>query len=462
MAKGKIKTYDVVVIGGGSAGLAAAEAARATGATVCIVEREALGGDCPHWACIPTKALLRSAVLYNCLRHADEFGIRASNVRFSFRAIAARRTRVVQTVTGHDKRLHARMQEFGIDVVYANARFADATTIVAGKTKLKAKAFVVATGAEDVVPPIDGIESVPVFLSRDVTQLRALPASVCVVGGGPVGAEFATLFSLLGSKVTLVEAGVQMLPREDVDIAMLAAATLRGHGAQVLLQTKVLSVAKAGRNVRVTYQVGERPRTSVTVAALVVAVGRRPRVREIGLLDLGVTLDARGAVALDESLRTSEKHIFLAGDVSAGYEFTHVAHRQGTFAGLAAAGKPLRPSRKALVVPRVTFVEPEVASVGITEKTARKEHQGVRVAKFPIGALSRAVIDDERDGVLKVVVDSRGRILGGHMLGSRAGEVIHEIALAMHAGISFDALAGLLHAFPTYSEAIPAAVDYLR
>lgn len=450
------------MIGGGSAGLAAAEAARATGASVCIVEREALGGDCPHWACVPTKTLLRSAVLYNHLRHARAFGITARSVRFSFRAIAARRARVVHTVTGDGKRLFARVQQLGIDVVYGDARFVDETTIAAGRVKLRAKAVVVATGAEDIVPPIAGIEFVNVLGSREVTQLRTLPASVCIVGGGPVGAEFATLFSLLGSSVTLVEAGPHILPREDVDIATLAAAALRGHGAQVYTHAKVLSVRRSGRGVRVTYQVGERPRTSVTVAALVVATGRRPRVREIGLLDLGVETDARGTVVLDDMLRTSVQHIFLAGDASAGQQFTHVAHRQGTFAGLAAAGKTLRPSRKALVVPRVTFVEPEVASVGITEADARKAHTGVRVAKFPIGALSRAVIDDERDGLLKVVVDARGHILGGHMLGSRAGEVLHEIALAMHAGIPFDELAGLLHAFPTYSEAIPAAVDYLQ
>lgn len=457
-----MKTYDVVVIGGGSAGLAAAEAARATGASVCVIEREGLGGDCPHWACVPTKTLLRSAVLYDHLRHASAFGIIARNVRFSFRAIAARRARIVQTVTGNGKRLFARMEQLGIDVVYGDARFADDTTIAVGRTKLRAKTVLVATGAEDVVPPIAGIEFVNVLGSREVTQLHSLPASVCIVGGGPVGAEFATLFSLLGSNVTLLEAGSHILPREDADIAALAAAALRGHGAQVYQNAKALSVTRSGRGVRVTYQVGDRPRTAVTVAALVVAVGRRPRVREIGLLDLGVATDAHGGVVLDDMLRTSLKHIFLAGDVAAGYQFTHVAHHQGTLAGLAAAGRAPRPSKKSLVVPRVTFVEPEVASVGMTEADARKTHAGVQVAKFPIGALSRAVIDDERDGLLKVVVGARGRILGGHMLGSRAGEVIHEIALAMHAGIPFDELASLLHAFPTYSEAIPAAFDYLQ
>ena len=453
--------YDVVVIGGGSAGLAAAEAARATGATVCIIEREALGGDCPHWACVPTKTLLRSAVLYDHMRHAAEFGIHVRGLGFSFRSIAARRARVVDTVTGNGKRIFARMQQLGIHVVYGNAHFTDAQTIAVGKLQLHAKAIVVATGAEDVLPPVVGIERVRVLSSRDVSQLRSLPKSVCIVGGGPVGAECATLFSLLGSRVTLVESGPHILPREDVDIATLAAATLRGHGARVLTGSKILGVINDGRSIRVTYQVADHPRQSMRVAALVVAAGRRPRVHDVGLLDIGVVTDARGVVVLDEMLRTSEKHIFLAGDVSSGYQFTHVAHRQGSLAGLAAAGKPLRGAQKSLIVPRVTFVEPEVASVGLTEKAARATYKGVRVAKFPVGALSRAVIDDARDGLLKIIVGANGRILGGHMLGNRAGEVMHEIALAMYAGIACDELAGLLHAFPTYSEAIPAAVDYV-
>ncbi len=430
------------MIGGGSAGLAAAEAAASTGARVCIVEREALGGDCPHWACVPTKALLRSAVLYNQLRHAGEFGITATNVRFSFRAMAARRARVVKTVTGDDKRLFARMKEAGIDVVYASATFVDATTVAVGKKKLTAKAFVIATGAEDVVPPIAGINDVHFLTSRDVTQLRALPKSVCVVGGGPVGCEFATLFSLLGSKTTLVEAGKNLLPREDVDIATLAAASLRGHGATVLTNTKVLGVVRVGKNVRVTYQVGDKPRTTVTVAALVLAVGRRPRVHGLGLEEIG-----------------EQSHIFYAGDASGGMQFTHVAHFQGTSAGLAAVGRGR--AAPSLIVPRVTFVEPEVASVGVTETEARKTHRGIRVAKFPVGALSRAVIDDERDGLLKVIVGAKGKILGAHVMGNRAGEVIHELALAMHAGIPFATVAAMLHAFPTYTESIPAAFDYL-
>lgn len=444
MATTKKYSYDVLVIGGGSAGLAAAEAAVAEGARVCIVEREALGGDCPHWACVPTKTLLRSATMYDALRHAGRFGIAARNVRFSFRAMAARRQRVVGTVTGNGKRLFARMEEIGVDVVYGDARFVDATTVVVGKKKLSARAFVVATGAEDVVPPIAGVHDVPFLTSRDVTQLRTLPKSVCIVGGGPVGCEFATLFSLLGSTTTLVETGDRLLPREDIDIATLAAAALRGHGATVATGTKVLGVARAGKRVRVTYQTGDRPRATMTVDAFVVAAGRRPRVQGLGL------------DALKE-----QPNVVYAGDAAGGMQFTHVAHYEGAQAGVVAARGAGSVDVMPRVVPRVTFVSPEVASVGLTEADARKGRKAVRVARFPVGALSRAVVDDERDGLLKVITDTRGKILGAHMTGSHAGEVVHELALAMHANISFADVASMLHAFPTYSEAIPAAFDAL-
>ncbi len=435
------KNYDVIVIGGGAAGIAAAEAARQQGVSVCIVERGELGGDCPLWACVPTKTMLRSATMYNAMRHAKDFGITVSGLSFRFSAIANRRKRVIDTVTGNGRRLADAMHHAGIDVVYGGAVFVDNHTIAVGRKKISATSFVIATGAEDIIPPIAGIENVPVLTSRSAVQLTRLPRSFAIVGGGPVGMEFATLFTLLRSSVTLFEAGKRVLPHEDAAISALAAAALRGHGAVVHERTKVLGVAKHGSGARVTYQIGSKPRATLDVAALLIAVGRRPR-----LTSLNIPVQSK-----------SSPHIFFAGDASGGYQFTHVAHHQGTLAGMVAAGVKIPVLRRPHVVPRVTFVEPEVASVGMTEQEARKVARGVRVATFPIGALSRAVIDGKRDGVVKIIMDAKGKILGGHILGERAGEVIHEIALAMHAGIPFSTLASMMHAFPTYAESIPAS-----
>lgn len=459
-----VKKYDVVVIGGGSAGIAAAGAARMHGASVCIVEEGVLGGECPNWACVPTKAMLRAATLYDDMRHAaPQFGVTAKSVAFSFARLMARKDAVVAAVTGDGKRLAAWAKSRGIHVVHGSAEFIDAQTLRVGTAKINGTSFVLATGAVDAVPPIAGIEKVRYATSRDIVSLRTLPERIAIIGGGAVGMEFATFFSLLRRKVWLFEAGANVLPREDAEVSTLAAAVLRGHGAQVHEATKVLAVTRRGRTTEVTFQQGSKKRATIRVDLLIVAAGKKPRIASLNLAAAGVALNDRGQLVLDGRLRTTSPHIFAAGDVTSGMSFTHTAHAQGTMAGALAAGAAIkRPAKAApLVVPRVTFTVPEVASVGVTEAEARKSKKKIAVARVPIGALSRAVIDGKRDGVLKIVIDrTTGRILGGHMLGERAGEVIHEIALAMHAKVAFDDLTQMLHAFPTYSESIVASAAY--
>lgn len=465
MPRGKKEQFDVIVIGGGSAGLAAAEAARAAGASVCLVEQEVLGGECPNWACVPTKAMLRAATLYDDLRHAADFGVSATGVSFSFHRLMARQQAVVAVVTGEGKRLPAWAKSRGIRVVKGAAEFVDAHVIKVGSLKLRGAAFVLATGAVDAVPPIAGIEDVRYATSRDIVTLRTLPERIAIIGGGAVGMEFATLFSLLRRKVWLFEASAHVLPREDAEVSLLAAAALRGHGARVHEATKVLSVARSGKSIMVTWQQGTKKRETVRVDVLLVAAGKRPRVAGLQLAKAGVALDDRGRLKLDGQLRTTAPHIFAAGDATSGMSFTHTAHAEGRMAGLLAAGAELAsaPRSSVAVVPRVAFVSPEVASVGLTEQEARGDKKRkIAVARCPIGALSRAVVDGKRDGLLKIIVDKKTeQILGGHMIGERAGEVMHEIALAMHANIPYSQLVAMLHAFPTYSEAIPVSAAYL-
>ncbi|MBI1908305.1 NAD(P)/FAD-dependent oxidoreductase [Candidatus Uhrbacteria bacterium] len=458
-------TFDVIVIGGGSAGIAAADVARQNGARVCMIEADRLGGECPNWACVPTKAMLRAAMLYDEIRHAaPEAGIRTGDVQFHFGRLMARKDAVVDAVTGHGKRLAAWAKANDIEVVRGDAAFADPHAIRVGTMKLRARAFVIATGSVDAIPPIAGIEDVDYATSRDVVSLKTLPDRIAVIGGGPVGMEFATFFSLLRRKVTLIEAGKAVLPREDAEVAALAAAALRGHGAAVYEHAKVLAVRRKGKTTEITFQRGTKRRETLRADLLLVATGKRPNVAHLGLDVAGVRRDDRGRLVLNRNLQTSVPHIYAAGDVTSGYLFTHTAHAEGAFVGALAAGAPAPRTTKPLlpVVPRVTFVVPEVASVGMTEAAARKAGKKVAVARFPIGALSRAVIDDTRDGLVKVVMETRtGKILGAHIIGSRAGECIHELALAIHAGIPFDEVAAMLHAFPTYSEGIAAAAGSL-
>lgn len=432
----KRSAFDVIVIGGGSAGLAAAESARRTVARVCVVEREALGGDCPHWSCVPTKALLQSAKMFAACKRAAQFGVVAEQVRFSFANIVHRKAAVVRAVTGNDVRLERWAEQLGITVLHGDASFVDAHTIAVGEARFTARAFVIATGSREVVPPVAGLADIAYLTPRAATSLTKLPASVLIIGGGPVGCEFAMLFGTLESRVVLCDPAPHILSREEPELAAMAAAQLRGIGVDVHEKTKVLSVHPRGKRFAVTFQRGTQRRQTVVMDAVLLAAGRAPHVDGLNV--------------------PKGKHIIFAGDAAGGAQFTHVAHYQGMLAGrMAAAGR--KRQFAVPVTPRVTFVQPELASVGMTEAEARAAGFAVRIGRTAVGALSRAVIDGERDGMLKVVLDATSdRILGAHMLGESAGEVIHELALAMHLGAAFDDVARMLHAFPTYSEAIAA------
>ncbi len=452
----------MIVIGGGSAGFSAAEVAARAGARVCLVERERLGGECPNWACVPTKALLRCAKLYHEVKNdARTFGVHASSVSFSFKDIMARKDAVVNTISGKGKKMEKIAKELGISVVKGTAKFVDANVVRVGKKKLKSKKIILATGATSFVPPVDGLEKAGYLTFRDAVSLKTQPKSIVIIGGGPVGCEFATFFGMLGTKVTLLQLAEQVLHREDPEIAAIAGSQLQSIGVDVKLGTKTLSVKKEGKKRRVTYQVGSKKRQSVLVDHVLLAAGKRAAVDGLALDKAGVELDERGRLHTDDYQRTNVKHIFAAGDVDGGMQFTHTAHAEGSIAARNALAKSTRSMKKRdmRVVPRATFVHPEVASVGMTAKEAQDAKKKIEIAKFPVGALGRSVTDNHRVGLLKLVIEKKTlKILGGHMIGERAGEVIHEIALAMQVGATAKDLAGLIHAFPTYSESIAAAL----
>ncbi|MDP2631715.1 MAG: dihydrolipoyl dehydrogenase [Candidatus Uhrbacteria bacterium] len=461
----KIKTkvkfdYDVIVIGSGSAGFSSAEVARDLGASVCIVEKAEVGGECPNWACVPTKAMLRSAKLYYQARYKlSEYGVHADGVTFNFSKIMQRKDNVIDTITGTGKKLDRIAKELGIDVVKGEAIFLDAHTLKIAKKKISGKSIIIATGSVDFVPPIDGIEQVGYLSFKDVVSLKRLPGSVAIAGGGPVGCEFATFFSMLGSKVTILQLAPQLLNHEDEEVSAVVERMMRERRVNVLVNTKVLGVLKEGRKTRVTYQTGTNKRQSVAVDAFILSVGKRANVEDLKLEKAGVKLSDNGRLVVDEHLQTNIPNIFAAGDVSSSAMFTNVAHFEGSIAGYNAMQKRTQSMRNIdiRVVPRVTFVEPEVASVGITPLEASKSKKAFSVSSFPVGALGRAVTEGERIGLIKIVIDKKTRmILGGHMVGPQAGEVIHEIALAMHANLKVDELESMIHAFPTYSEAVSA------
>lgn len=464
-AKPIIETYDVVVIGGGSAGMAAAESARAGGAKkVCLVEHGMLGGECPTWACVPTKTLLRSAKLYFEAQHLlPRFGIRTGKVTYDFKAIIKRKDAVIKAITGNGERLGEHARRRGITVRHGNASFANAKTLDVGALRIRASAFVIATGSKETVLDIPGIEEIRPWYSRELVSMTSLPASVVILGGGPIGCEFATFFGLLGVPTTVVEAGPHLLGREDSEISSLVEVALKQQGVRVLTKTTALTVKKRGRGMALTVQTGRRARQTLNADALAIAIGRRANVDGLHLEQAGVKLNEKGNIVSDDDCATSVPHIFVAGDARGGPQFTHVAHYEGAIAGWNAALGVSKAKRKRIesdlqVLPRVTFVEPELASVGLTSLAVTKQKIAHRVYRFPLRGLGRAAVDGRREGLLKVVVDeTSGKVLGAHIVGERAGEIIHELALAMRAEVPFSEVQSMLHAYPTWSEAIPAA-----
>lgn len=456
--------FDVVVIGGGSAGIAAVEGAKAAGAkSVCLVEAEPrLGGECAYWACVPTKAMLKAAKLYHLTKfHVGRYGIQTGRVTYDFSKILHRRDAVIRTLTGNGNRLVEVVKQLKVVVKHGPAHFIGENMLDVKGERIRGKAFVIATGSKEREPVLDGIENVPLWYSRDVVAMKQLPGSVAIIGGGPIGTEFATLFGLLGVSTTVIEYGEHILPREDAEVAALAESSLRHLGVHVATKSRPLGIRREGRKYRLTYQTGRKPRQHLVVDRVIAAVGRKPRLEGLALERAGVKVDEYGKLELSQSLQTNHAHIFAAGDANSRFQFTHIANHEGFIAGWNAAQVKLKGEKLKVeerVVPRVTFVDPEVASVGMTAAQATQAKKKIKIARFPFSALGRAAIDGNRDGLLKVILDAKnGKILGAHVIGERAGEIMHELALAMYADLPFATVQSMLHAYPSWSEVIPAS-----
>jgi pyruvate/2-oxoglutarate dehydrogenase complex dihydrolipoamide dehydrogenase (E3) component len=463
----RLQRFDVVVIGSGSAGFAAALAARAAKASVCLVERDALGGECPNYACIPSKALLRGAKLLRETQRAREFGVSLQHAVADFSAMQAFRAAAILRVTGgkNGERYVDLAQKAGIEILRGEAAFTDANTVEVGDAVVQARAFVLATGAEEIVPNIPGLADITFLNSREALRLPRQPKSVAIVGGGPVGVELATFFSAVGSRVLLFQRSATVLSREDGEIARLAHEQLKRHGVELFGNASVDELVNARAGIYGVKATAEGKTQMHAVEEVILAAGRRSAVSKLNLSAPGVRLAADGSIAVDERGRTSVSSIFAAGDADGGAMFTHTAHVEGTLAGhnAALAARGARTgwmTRDERVVPRVTFADPEIASVGATQGEVAEKFGSALVGRFPVAALGRAVADHVMEGLVKIVAHPKNRrVLGCHIASERAGEMIHEAALAMHLNATVDRLASMIHAYPTYSEAIAGAAS---
>ncbi|MFP4531898.1 MAG: FAD-dependent oxidoreductase [Desulfobacterales bacterium] len=450
--KPKSADYNMVVIGGGSAGLVSAYIAATVKAKVALIEKHKMGGDCLNTGCVPSKSLIKSARIINYTRRARDFGLNSAHADYEFSGIMDRVKGIIQKIEPHDS--VERYTGLGVDCYTGEARIETPYRVsVNGKT-LTTRSIVVATGARPFVPPIPGLDQVDYLTSDTVWQLTELPPRLVVLGGGPIGCEMAQTFARLGSQVTQVEMAAQIMGREDPDVAEFMRGQFESEGIAVLTdhQAKAVEVQNGEKTLLCEHD-GQTVR--VGFDAILVAVGRKANTGGFGLEELGVTLNPDGTIAVDEYLRTRIPNIFSAGDVAGPYQFTHTAAHQAWFAAVNALfGKFKKFKIDYRVIPWTTFTDPEVARVGLNEVQAMEKGIEYQMTRYDLKELDRAVAESEESGFIKVLTRGKtDKILGVIIVGAHAGDVIAEYVLAMKHGLGLNKILGTIHVYPTLAEA---------
>ncbi|MCX2729930.1 dihydrolipoyl dehydrogenase [Saccharopolyspora sp. NFXS83] len=468
-----MQEYDLLVVGGGPGGYVAAIRAAQRGLNVAVVEKERPGGVCLNWGCIPTKAMLRSAEVYETVLHAADFGVRAENVGLDYDAITRRKDSVVKGLTDGVAGL---LKANGVTVVNGHARFTGPTTVdvfAVGESalgangpryaadpagaepvdRISARDVIIATGSVPVQLPLPGAELPGVITSDGAFGLTEVPGKLAVIGGSAVGAEWASLFSSLGSEVTIIEMQPTLVPAEDAEIGKALGRSFGKRGVQVLTGATVSKIESSGRgkNAALKVAVDGAKVSEVDADVVLVGVGRKPNTAALDLSAAGVEVDGRGFVQVDDQLRTNVEHVYAIGDVTGKALLAHVASHQGVVAAETIAGHHAAIDYD--VIPAATFTHPEIASVGLTEKQATDAGHEVVAAKFPFAALGRAQTFGDTEGFMKIVAGKQyGEVLGVHVFGPSASDLITEGALAITLEATLDELAETIHAHPTLGE----------
>jgi pyruvate/2-oxoglutarate dehydrogenase complex dihydrolipoamide dehydrogenase (E3) component len=449
--------YNLVVLGGGPAGLITAIGACGLGAKVALIERAFLGGDCLNVGCVPSKALIRSARAFAAVRDAGPFGVNvAAGASVNFGAAMERMRQLRSSISENDSA--ARYRALGVDVFLGGGRFVDGTMVQVGDDRLRFDKAVIATGARAAIPEIPGLADTGFLTNETVFNLTELPRRLAVIGAGPIGCELAQVFARLGSKVTLLGRAPRILPREDQDAAARLETSLKQDGISLRLACHIdRAELRAGdRILRFDY---EGNRQELAVDAILVGAGRAPNVESLQLDAALVQFDARTGIHVDDRLRTTNPRVYAAGDVCSRFQFTHAADamariviQNSLFGGRAKASR--------LVIPWCTYTDPEIAHVGLSETAARE--RGIAIDTFiqEFVEIDRAILDGETTGLVKIHVHKgTDRVAGATIVSRHAGEMITEITLAMTAGLGLKTLARTIHPYPTHGEAINRAAD---
>ncbi|MBU0539687.1 MAG: FAD-dependent oxidoreductase [Gammaproteobacteria bacterium] len=455
------KQFDrnLIVIGGGAAGLVSAYIAAAVKAKVTLIEAHKMGGDCLNYGCVPSKALIKTAKLAAQQRHGERYGLGASEPVIDFRRIMDRIKDVIARIEPHDS--VERYTELGVEVLQGYAGLVDPWTVEiklnsGGVQRLTSRAIVIAAGAEPAVPPLPGLDEVGYLTSdtlwESLAENESPPRRLLVLGGGPIGCELAQCFARLGSEVTQLEMLPRIMVRDDEDVSVAVAKSLSDDGVKVMTGTRAIRCEQDGEQKRIIVCGSDGVERAIEFDTLLCAVGRKPRTKGYGLEDIGIETSALKG---NEYLETSFPHILLAGDVVGPYQFTHVAAHQAWYAavnGLFGGFKKFKVDYR--LIPRVTYVDPEVASVGLSEIEADEKNVSYEVTRYGIDDLDRAICDSQAEGFIKVLTEpGKDRILGVTIVGAQAGELLAEYVLAMKHGIGLKKILGTIHSYPSMSEA---------
>ncbi len=463
MRKGE-GVYNVVVIGAGTAGLVTAAGTAGLGGRVALIERNLMGGDCLNFGCVPSKALISSARLIQQIRNAEKWGLDRQEPQFVFERVFERMRGRRAKIAPNDSQ--ERFESLGVDVFRGEARFLSPREVEVNGQKLRAQNFVIATGSRAVIPKIEGIDEVPYFTNETIfDELKTKPESMIVLGGGPIGCELAQTFRRVGVQVTIVQRGDQLLPREDRDVAEFLERRLINEGVRIIKNADAHSVATSGtRKVALQLldrQSGRLAERTFFADALLVAIGRTANFRSPDLKSVGVNVNERG-VRVNDYLQTSQRHIYAVGDVIGPFLFTHMADAQARVVvrNIVVPFQFLRQKMDYSVVPWCTYVDPEVAHVGLGEKEAKQKNIDYDLFVVPLEDVDRAVVESEDAGFAKVLT-AKGfdKILGATIVAPHAGDLLHEFVLAMKTGIGLGTIASTIHAYPTFAELARKAGD---
>ncbi|MDE0325508.1 MAG: mercuric reductase [Candidatus Poribacteria bacterium] len=450
--------YDLTVIGGGSAGLVLAVAGAKLGKKTALVEKHRIGGDCLWTGCVPSKALLKAAKVANYIRDGEKYGIASTDATPDWHRVMAY-VRSTQHVIEEEHDNPERFREMGVDVIFGNGHFESSDTFVVEDTEndqtqtLKSKRFVISTGSRPVAPPIPALESCDYLDSETIWELEEFPERLLVIGAGPIGVELGQAFHRLGADVTIAQRSGRILTKEDTDVSEQMLGYLRGEGLTIRLNTNIAQVARNQEGIRVTFNNSENGTTEQIFDKILIAAGRTPNVEGLELDKIGVRMGTRG-IEVNNKLQTNIKNIYAAGDVIGHYLFTHVAAFQAQLL-IRNIFFPFSKTINYSVVPWTTFCDPEVARCGLTETEAREKYGDVDVFTLNQSDVDRAVAEGETHGFSKVIASRwSGKILGVHLVGANAGEVIHEYVLAMQERIPLRKLSGMIHVYPTFSSSV--------